>query len=66
MARVSPETLKQRLDAGEEVTIVDLRSPLEVEAIPYGIPGSRWLSADAIDAHDAELLGARDLVLYCT
>jgi membrane protein DedA with SNARE-associated domain len=66
MARVSPETLKQRLDAGEDVTIVDLRTPLEVAATPYAIPGSRWLSADAIDAHEAELLGARDLVLYCT
>jgi membrane protein DedA with SNARE-associated domain len=65
MARVSPEALKRRLDAGEDVTIIDLRTPLDVAATPYAIPGSRWLSAEAIDAHDAELLGARDLVLYC-
>ncbi len=65
LARISPEMLKQRLDAGEDVTIIDLRSPLEVTATPYAIPGSRWLPADAIDEHDAELLRARDLVLYC-
>src|SRR5229473_1667829 len=65
MARISPEMLKRRLDAGEEVTIIDLRTPLEVTATPYAIPGSRWLPADAIDEHDAEFLRARDLVLYC-
>jgi rhodanese-related sulfurtransferase len=57
--------LKRRLDAGEDVTIIDLRTPLDVTATPYAIPGSRWLPADAIDEHDAEFLRARDLVLYC-
>ena len=65
MARISPEELKRRLDAGEDVTIIDLRTPLEVTATPYAIPGSRWLVVEAIDQHEAELLQARDLVLYC-
>jgi hypothetical protein len=65
MARISPEELKGRLDAGEDVTIIDLRTPLEVTATPYAIPGSRWLVVEAIDQHEAELLQARDLVLYC-
>jgi rhodanese-related sulfurtransferase len=65
MARISPEVLKRRLDAGEDVTIIDLRTPLEVAATPYAIPGSRWLPADAIDEHEAEFLRLRDLVLYC-
>ena len=65
MARISPEALKRRLDAGEDVAIVDLRTPLAVAATPYAIPGSRWLAADAIDEHEAEFLRARDLVLYC-
>jgi membrane protein DedA with SNARE-associated domain/rhodanese-related sulfurtransferase len=64
-ARVSPEALKRRLDAREDVTIVDLRTPLEVAATPYAIPGSRWLAADAIDEHEAEFLRSRDVVLYC-
>jgi membrane protein DedA with SNARE-associated domain len=66
MARISAETLKQRLDAGEEVTIIDLRTPLDVAAVPYGIPGSRWLAVEALDGQAAELIRARDLVLYCT
>ena len=64
-ATVSPEALKRRLDAGDDVTIVDLRTALDVAATPYTIPGSRWLAADAIDEHEVELLRSRDVVLYC-
>ena len=64
-ATVSPEALKRRLDAGDDVTIVDLRTALDVAATPYAIPGSRWLAADAIDEHEVELLRSRDVVLYC-
>jgi rhodanese-related sulfurtransferase len=64
-ARVSPEALKRRLDAGEDVTIIDLRTLLDVTATPYAIPGSRWLAANAIDEHEAEFLRSRDVVLYC-
>ena len=39
MARISPEALKSRLDAGEDVTVIDLRTPLDVAATPYAIPG---------------------------
>ena len=64
-APVSPEALKRRLDAGDDVTIIDLRTALDVEATPYAIPGGRWLAADAIDEHEVELLRSRDVVLYC-
>ena len=47
-------------------TVIDLRTPLDVAATPYAIPGSRWMTADAIDEHEAELLRARELVLYCS
>lgn len=66
MARISPEALKRRIDAGEDVTIIDLRTPLDVMAVPYAIPGSRWMAADAIDEHQSEILRARELVLYCS
>jgi membrane protein DedA with SNARE-associated domain len=65
MAIISPEALKGRLDAGEDVTIVDLRTPLDVAAEPHAIPGSRWLEAEHIDQHEAELR-ARDVVVYCS
>jgi membrane protein DedA with SNARE-associated domain len=64
-ARISPASLKQRLDAGDDVAIIDLRTPLDVAATPYAIPGSRWLAVDAIDAGEAGRLRGRELVLYC-
>ena len=66
IARIAPEALKQRLDAGEDVAIIDLRTPLEVAAMPYAIPGSRWLAFDAIDPAEVGRLRGRELVLYCT
>jgi membrane protein DedA with SNARE-associated domain/rhodanese-related sulfurtransferase len=64
-ASIAPEALKRRLDAGDDVTIIDLRTPLEVTATPYAIPGSRWLAAaDALAEHEAALLRSRDVVLY--
>jgi hypothetical protein len=59
MARISPKALKRRLDAGEDVTIIDVRTRLDLTATPYAIPGSRWLAADALDEHESEFLRAR-------
>lgn len=66
IARITPEALKSRLDAGEDVTIIDLRTRLEVAATPYAIPGSRWMATDEIDEHQSEFLRSRELVLYCS
>ena len=66
VARISPEALKSRLDAGEDITIIDLRPRFEVEAAPVAIPGSRWMSLDEIDEHEWEFLRSRELVLYCS
>ena len=66
IARITPETLKSRLAAGEAVMIVDLRTRLEVEATPFAIPGSRWMSIDELDQHQWEFLRSRELVLYCS
>jgi membrane protein DedA with SNARE-associated domain len=65
-ASISPEALKLRLDAGESITIVDLRTSLDVAAVPHAIPGSLWVEAEHIDQHEAEILRVQDLVLYCS
>ena len=65
-ASISAEGLKVRLDAGENITIVDLRTALEVAAVPHAIPGSLWVEADHIDRHEAEIIRDRDLILYCS
>jgi membrane protein DedA with SNARE-associated domain len=66
MARITPEELKERLDGGEEMVIVDLRHPLDVEAEPHLIPGALHYSPDDLDARHGEIPRDRDVVLYCT
>jgi membrane protein DedA with SNARE-associated domain len=66
IARIFPEDLKRKLDAGEDVAILDVRSALDVAATPYAIPGSRWITAEAFDEHLAEIPRDRELVVYCS
>jgi membrane protein DedA with SNARE-associated domain len=66
IARISPEDLKRKLEAGEDVAILDLRTALDVAAVPYAIPGSRWITAEALDEHLSDIPRDRELVLYCS
>jgi membrane protein DedA with SNARE-associated domain/rhodanese-related sulfurtransferase len=65
-ARLEPEALKQMLDAGEPVYIVDLRHPLELVPDPFTLPGAHHLSPDSLAARSTEIPLDRDIVLYCT
>jgi membrane protein DedA with SNARE-associated domain len=65
-SRLEPEQLKQQLDAGEPVFIVDLRHPLELLPDPFTLPGALHLSPDALTARIHEIPRDRDIVLYCT
>jgi membrane protein DedA with SNARE-associated domain len=66
IARISPEDLKRKLDAGEGVAILDLRTALDVAATPHAIPGSRWVTAEALDERLSDIPRDRELVLYCS
>lgn len=66
IARISPEDLKRKLEAGEDIAIVDLRTALDVAATPYAIPGSRWIPAEALNEHLSDIPRDRELVLYCS
>jgi len=66
IARITPEELKQKLDAGEEVVIVDLRHSLDFEAEPQTIPGAVHLDAKELEERDRQIPRDRDVVLYCT
>lgn len=70
MVRITPEELKEKLDAGEKVMIVDLQGRLDRPQTVQGIPG-----AVCIDPHRLEQYGDhnkstqiprdREVVLYC-
>jgi membrane protein DedA with SNARE-associated domain len=64
-ARILPEDLKRRLDAGEDLVIIDVRSPLDLDAIPHAIPGARWIAAEDIGRRRAEIPSDREIVVYC-
>lgn len=66
IARISPEELKQKLDAGEDVVIVDLRHSLDFQAEPDTIPGALRLPAEELERRHHEIPTDRDVVLYCT
>ena len=64
--RITPEELKRKIDAGEEVVVVDLRSSVDFEAEPLTIPGALRVETGDLDGMRAELAAASEVVLYCT
>jgi membrane protein DedA with SNARE-associated domain/rhodanese-related sulfurtransferase len=65
IARITPEELKEKLDAGEDVLVVDLRHSLDFDANPETIPGA--LHVDAAELEEAYQVIPRDreIVLFC-
>jgi membrane protein DedA with SNARE-associated domain/rhodanese-related sulfurtransferase len=66
MARITPEELRQRQEAGEEVFVVDVRSEAAVQSDPFLIPGARHLHVDKVEDWHHEIPRDREVVLYCS
>ncbi len=65
-ARMDPVELKRRLDAGDPLLIVDLRTQLDIETDPYGIPGARWITPEVLrDPHYQQIPKGSEIVFYC-
>lgn len=64
--RLTPAELKARVDAGDEVQIVDLRRRLDHNAFPHVIPGSVRITPQAIEENYHLIDPDREVVLYCT
>ena len=64
-ARITPEELRAKMDAGEQVIVVDLRHLMSVEADPELIPGAKWIDPENLDQRAAEIPRDREVVLYC-
>jgi membrane protein DedA with SNARE-associated domain len=65
IARITPEELKQKLDAGEDIVIIDVRHSLDFEADPYIIPGALRIPSEQLENYP-EVPGDREVVVYCT
>ena len=66
IARISPAELRQKIEAGDPVMIVDLRHSLDFEADPAMIPGALRLTPDELERRATEIPRDREIVLYCT
>ncbi len=64
IARITPEELKQKLDAGEEVMVLDVRHPLEFATAPQAIPGALYLPLEDLDKENSRIPRDRDVVIY--
>lgn len=66
ISRITAEELKEKLDSGEELVIVDLRHSLDFEAEPETIPGAFRMDAKELEEKNDRLPQDREVILYCT
>jgi membrane protein DedA with SNARE-associated domain/rhodanese-related sulfurtransferase len=66
MARISVDELRQKLDAGEDLVILDLRSSAALQEDPLVIRGAIHLTMDDLEKHQYELPRDRDIIVYCS
>ena len=65
-SRISPQDLREMMEAGARLVIVDLRHPLDSIADPRGLPGAIRMLPDDLTAKASTLPADQDIILYCT
>jgi len=63
-ARITAEELRDRMNAGDELFIVDLRSQLSENVNP--IPGAIRIPLEDFAAHSKEIPRDREIILFCS
>jgi membrane protein DedA with SNARE-associated domain len=63
---ITVDELKEKLDAGEELVIVDLRHSVDFEADPETIPGAFRMDSKELEEKNDRLPRDREIILYCT
>ena len=66
ISRITVEELKEKIDHGEDLVIVDLRHSLDFEADPETIPGAFRMDAKELREKNDKLPRDRQIILYCT
>jgi hypothetical protein len=64
VARITPEELRDRLSAGEDLFIVDLRN--DGSGLPSPVPGATRISPDELAARHDEIPRDREIILFCS
>lgn len=63
--RITPQELKRRIEEGETLAIIDLRSDREFGDCPQTLPGAVRLVPSQVARRHGEIPADRELVLYC-
>jgi rhodanese-related sulfurtransferase len=66
MARITVEELHKKLEAGEDVMILDLRPRAELDLDPSSIRGALHMTMDEVEQRQLEIPRDRDIILYCS
>lgn len=63
--QITPIELKQRLDNGENIKLIDVREPFEWDIANLGDFGAQLIPLDEVIERRAEIGQDQDVVLYC-
>lgn len=64
VARITPTELKAMLDAGEEITVIDVRSALASDL--DSVPGALRIPLEELDTRHDDIPRDRDIILFCS
>jgi membrane protein DedA with SNARE-associated domain/rhodanese-related sulfurtransferase len=64
VARITPEELRQRLEAGEDLVIVDVRTAVESQT--DSVPGALRIPLEDLDTRHGDIPRDRDIILFCS
>jgi membrane protein DedA with SNARE-associated domain/rhodanese-related sulfurtransferase len=64
--RITPEELKARMDAKENVMIFDMRNRLDRKTDPVRIPGAFHVLPEHIEFQPEDISVDQEIILYCT
>ena len=65
IARITAEEVKQMMDNGHELLVVDLRGALDHEADPYTIRGALRMTAEELEQRHHEIPRHKEVILFC-
>ncbi|HYL37865.1 MAG TPA: VTT domain-containing protein [Bryobacteraceae bacterium] len=66
VARVTPDELRDMLESGRDIAIVDLRRALEVQHDQVQLPGAIWIALEDLEAREHEIPRDKEVILYCS
>lgn len=64
--RITPEELRRKIEAGEDVVVVDLRQSADFGAEAGTLPGAMQVAPEDLDGRIDALPPGREVILFCT